>query len=69
MTERLSTHEAFEAMRRFLAAFNEREPIERRVTIEQLLRWTEVQADGATFDPAQWDDWLSAVEAAREPRT
>ncbi|MEI6498046.1 MAG: hypothetical protein WCO88_15405 [Actinomycetota bacterium] len=69
MTESLSTHEAFEAMRRLLAAFNEREPIERRVTIEQLLRWTEVQADGATFDPAQWDDWLSAVEEAKEPRT
>ncbi|NUU16530.1 hypothetical protein HP550_04630 [Cellulomonas humilata] len=60
----LTSREAFEAMRCFLAQFNEREPPERRETIEQILSWTEFQADGGTFDPAQWHDWEAAVASA-----
>jgi hypothetical protein len=57
----LSSRQAFEAMRRFLEQFNEREPPERRETIEMLLGWTEIQDDGITADPAQWSDWEQAV--------
>ena len=53
-------------MRRFLEQFNEREPRERKETIEQLLLWTEIEADGGTSDPAQWDDWIGAVRADRD---
>ena len=64
----LTTQEAFEAMRVFLERFNEREPDERKLTIEQLLRWTErgTWDDPAmTADPAQWHDWLAAVAEVR----
>jgi hypothetical protein len=64
--ETLTTREAFEAMRSYLQQFNEREPPHRREPIELLLQWTEVQADGTTSDPAQWDDWLNAVTDARQ---
>src|SRR4051794_16999704 len=40
MDQMLTVQQAFDAMRLFLAEFNEREPVERRLTIEQLLRWT-----------------------------
>jgi hypothetical protein len=60
----LTTRQAFEAMRRFLAQYNEREPVHRREPIEQLLRWTEIESDGGTFDPAQWHDWEQAVARA-----
>lgn len=42
----LGYRQAFEAMRRFLERFNEREPHDRKLTIEQLLQWTEIEADG-----------------------
>lgn len=64
MTMTLTKREAFEAMRCFLAQFNEREPPERRRTIEQILSWTEIEADGGTSDPAQWHDWEKAVALA-----
>jgi primase-polymerase (primpol)-like protein len=64
MTMTLTKREAFEAMRCFLAQFNEREPPERRRTIEQILSWTEIEADGGTSDPAQWHDWEEAVALA-----
>ena len=64
MRTTLTTREAFEAMRCFLAQFNEREPPERRETIELLLSWTEIEADGGTSDPAQWHDWEEAVAMA-----
>ena len=60
----LTSRQAFEAMRLFLEQFNEREPPERRETIDMLLAWTEVRSDEVTADPAQWDDWCAAVEAA-----
>jgi len=65
MDDRLTLRQAFEAMRLFLAQFNEREPKEQRVTIELLLSWTEIEADGMTADPAQWNDWETAVTTAR----
>jgi hypothetical protein len=40
MDQALTNEQAFEAMRNFLAQFNEREPVERRESIAQLLRWT-----------------------------
>jgi len=57
----ITVRQAFEAMRLFLEQFNEREPNERKETIEQLLRWTEIEADGDSSDPAQWHDWIGAV--------
>lgn len=62
----LTTREAFEAMRFFLARFNEREPAARRATIDTILRWTEIEAGGVTADPAQWQDWEAAVALAVE---
>jgi hypothetical protein len=64
----LTPLQAFEAMRRFLAQFNEREPAERKETIEQILRWTEIEADGGTADPAQWHDWTDAVDSVLDQR-
>jgi len=60
----LTIEQAFEAMRTFLAQFNEREPPERRETILFLLQWTvrSAHADGMTSDPAQWADWEAAVD-------
>jgi primase-polymerase (primpol)-like protein len=66
MDELLTTRQAFEAMRLFVAQFNEREPTDQRLAIELLLAWTEIEADGVTSDPAHWSDWEAAVEAARE---
>jgi hypothetical protein len=65
MEPTLSETQAFEAMRLFLAQFNEREPEDRRETIALLLAWTEIQSDGVTDDPAQWEDWKRAVADAR----
>lgn len=69
MESELSVRQAFEAMRRFLEQFNEREPDDRKVTIEQLLRWTGVEADGGTADPAQWHDWIGVVRAVLADET
>ena len=60
----LTPREALEAMRCFLEQFNERKPPERRLTIEQILSWTEVQADGITYDPAQCHDWERSIATA-----
>lgn len=63
--ERLTATEAFEAMRSFLAQFNERESPDNREVIDLLLSWTEIMADGVTSDPAQWDDWERSIDDAR----
>lgn len=62
--ENLTAPVAFEAMRLFLAQFNEREPRERREAINLILGWTEIESHGGTSDPAQWDDWQKAVADA-----
>jgi len=70
MEPTLTIQQGFDAMRFFLTRFNEREPPERRLTLEQLLRWS---AQGGwddpqmTSDPAQWHDWLAAVDAVQHP--
>lgn len=63
--ETLTAVEAFEAMRSFVAQFAEREPEASRDRFRFLLSWTEREADGATSDPAQWDDWVRAIDEAR----
>ena len=65
MSESLTSREAFEAMRLFLAQFNEREPENRRETILFLLSWTQIEDDCGTSDPAQWYDWQRAVADAK----
>jgi len=63
--ESLTTTEAFEAMRSFVAQFAAREPAESRERFRFLLHWTEMQVEGVTADPAQWDDWSRSVAEAR----
>jgi hypothetical protein len=60
----LTIVQAFQAMRYFLEQFNEREPSKERIA--QLLDWTELDASngGVTSDPAQWHDFLAAVDRA-----
>lgn len=57
--------EAFEAMRSFVAQFAAREPAEFQERFRSLLQWTELQSDGLTADPAQWDDWVRSVAETR----
>ena len=64
MERRLTEREALEAMRVFLAQFNEREPEGRRETIFSILAWTQTDDDGITADPAQASDWDKAVDDA-----
>jgi hypothetical protein len=66
--ETLTSREALEAMRIFLAQFNEREPEDRRETIYSILSWTQMEGDGITFDPAQIEDWEHAVADAKAGR-
>lgn len=60
----LTTRQAYEAMRIFVNQFAQREPEQHRPRFEQLIRWTRVDSDGITVDPAQWEDWETAVQAA-----
>ena len=62
MEKSLTAKEAFDAMGIFLNRYNERgggtdDLINVLVDIS-----TTAWADGGPFDPAQWDDWLSAVD-------
>lgn len=63
--EPLTTMEAFEAMRSFVAQFASREPEGNREAFRFLLVWTEMEPDGQTSDPAQWHDWVGSVAEAR----
>jgi len=63
--ESLTTIEAFEAMRSFVAQFASREPEGNRLAFQLLLVWTEIDSDEQTSDPAQWHDWLRSVTEAR----
>lgn len=65
----ISAKDAFEAMRLFLCRFNEREPEDKRDTLNLLLSWTAIWADGGTADPAQWHDWTDALDAVRRGET
>jgi len=61
----LTEEQAFEAMRYFLTAFWKRGGSKSDSDLVDILSWTDrtVCADGGTFDPAQWADWLAAVRA------
>ena len=61
----LTTIEAFEAMRSFVAQFASREPEGNRLAFQLLLAWTEIESDGQTSDPAQWHDWLRSIADAK----
>lgn len=63
--EKLTSVEAFEAMRSFVAQFAARVPVEGREPFRELLRWSGIEADSATSDPAQWHDWERSVTEAR----
>jgi hypothetical protein len=66
----LTEKQAFEAMRCFLQAFWERGGSDPESDLVDVLSWTgsDVWADGGTQDPAQWEDWLSAVRSVRTGR-
>ncbi len=60
----LTVVQAFRAMRYFLEQYNQRE---RSESVGQLVRWTEQgtwEDPESTADPAQWFDWVAAVERA-----
>lgn len=63
----LTEEEAFAAMRLFLHAFWQRGGSQTDSDVFDVLLCTgrEDWTDGGTNDPAQWPDWLEAVEAAR----
>ena len=68
-THDLSEREAFDAMRAFFA--EEWERGERTSypsgppDLVLLESWTSWEPDGGTSDPAQWHDWLDAVERTK----
>src|SRR3954462_15004922 len=61
----LTEQEAFAAMRSFLAEFWKRGGSQSDSDLVDILSWTETLDDSGTYDPAQWHDWLAAVEAVR----
>src|SRR3954452_10393466 len=61
----LTEQEAFAAMRFFLAEFWKRGGSQSDSDPVDILSWTETLDDSGTYDPAQWHDWLAAVEAVR----
>jgi hypothetical protein len=67
MDQVLTMRQAFEAMRCFIDQFKEREPDQHRERFEALIRWTRVESDGITCDPAQWPDWEASVARALGP--
>ena len=63
----LTAAEAFQAMHYFLEAYGKRYP-QMPVALAQLLGDIDcsVTLDGGPADPAQWGDWLQAVEKMKE---
>ncbi|MGZ6528288.1 MAG: hypothetical protein ACXVES_14005, partial [Actinomycetota bacterium] len=60
MERTLTTRQALEVMRYFIEDFKDREPPQHQERFEQL-RWTRIEKDGITNDPAQWQAWEEAV--------
>jgi hypothetical protein len=59
--------EAYDAMRAFFEIEFKRRDEQQLAGppgLVLLLSWTEWEPDGGTSDPAQWQDWLAAVQAA-----
>jgi hypothetical protein len=57
----LSESEAFQAMSLFLTQFAKRAGDD----LATLLADITIDADGGTFDPAAWDDWIACVRAVK----
>ena len=57
----LSEDDAFKAMSLFLSQFAERAGDD----LATLLSDITLDADGKTFDPAAWEDWLTCVRAVK----
>lgn len=68
-THEVSDREAFDGMRGFFAAERERGKTDSFAPgppdLVLLEAWTSWEPDGVTYDPAQWDDWLAAVERVK----
>jgi hypothetical protein len=62
MEKSLTTKEAFDAMGVFLERFNERGGGKDDLVYVLGAISTKAWADGGPFDPAQWNDWLCAVD-------
>jgi hypothetical protein len=58
MTEK----EGFVAMKLFLEQFYEQGGND----METLIADITIESDGATLDPAAWDDWIQCVKKAKE---
>jgi hypothetical protein len=63
MEKSLTAKESFDAMRIFLERFNERGGGKDDLIYVLGAISNTSWADGGPFDPAQWNDWLEAVEA------
>lgn len=61
----LSTQEAFFAMYIFLDSQNK--SCSDIMEVSNVLSDCSILEDGGTADPAMWDDWLEAIEKARNP--
>ena len=59
MSEKLTELQAFEAMKKFLEGYWERTNSD---DVGGLLGELQFHAEGGTFDPAAWHDWVKAVE-------
>lgn len=64
----LTIEQAFQTMRCFVDQFMKREPEEYRWRFEQIIRWTRIDDEGVTSDPAQWEDWKASVARATGPK-
>lgn len=60
----LNERQAFEAMRRFVAAYFRR--TNGKGDLATLLTDMEMQRDGSPNDPAAWDDWIEVVKQVKE---
>jgi hypothetical protein len=65
MEKKLTTLQAFNAMRKFLEGYYERTSSD---DVGSLLGDMQMFHDGETFDPAAWDDWTNAVEDVLQGR-
>jgi hypothetical protein len=70
MQHQLTELEAFDAMRAFLEAYWRRglcasDDLANLLSNISRNLWT----DGSTADPAQWNDWLDAIEASKKAAT
>lgn len=63
--DRLTPEQAYRAMFAFLEAHWKRTGSDE---VAGLLGGMALTEDGRTMDPAAWDDWLEAIEAARPLR-